>query len=78
MNAERILATTSISIPQDLLDRGKVHAHASYRTFSQYVSYLVDQDLKRADKRLDRHHATLSEAPRMHQLPILKNQAART
>jgi len=66
MNAERNLVTTSISIPEDLLDRAKAHASASYRTFSQYVSYLVHQDLKRADKRMDRHYAAVAEAPREH------------
>jgi hypothetical protein len=47
MSIDRNLTTTSISIPQSLLERAKVRAALSYRTFSQYVSYLIDQDLNR-------------------------------
>lgn len=47
MSIDRNLTTTSISIPQALLERAKVRAALSYRTFSQYVSYLIDQDLNR-------------------------------
>lgn len=41
------MATTSISIPTELLDEGKAHAADTYRTFSQYVCFLIDRDLRR-------------------------------
>jgi hypothetical protein len=47
MSVDRNLTTTSISIPCSLLERAKVQAALSYRTFSQYVSFLIDQDLNR-------------------------------
>ncbi len=47
MSVDRNLTTTSISIPCALLERAKVQAAISYRTFSQYVSFLIDQDLNR-------------------------------
>jgi hypothetical protein len=49
MNVERQLTNTSISIPYVLLERAKIHAALSFRTFSQYVSYLIDQDLGRSN-----------------------------
>ncbi len=47
MSFERHLTNTSISIPCNLLERAKVQAALTFRTFSQYVSYLIDQDLNR-------------------------------
>lgn len=47
MSDERRLTTTSISIPNALLQAAKVKAAQSFRTFSQYVSFLIDQDLSR-------------------------------
>jgi hypothetical protein len=47
MNTGRKFVSTSISVPENLLERAKVRAILSYRTFSQYVSYLIDQDLLR-------------------------------
>ncbi len=41
------MATTSISIPIELLDEGKAHAADTFRTFSQYVCFLIDRDLRR-------------------------------
>jgi hypothetical protein len=49
MSNNRDLITTSVSIPSDLIERARARAAASYRTFSQYVSYLIDQDLSQAD-----------------------------
>ncbi len=49
MSVDRNLTTTSISIPQALLDRAKVQAALSYRTFSQHVSYLIEQELNRVE-----------------------------
>ncbi len=48
MGIDRNLISTSISIPQSLLERAKTKAACSYRTFSQYVSYLIDQDLSQS------------------------------
>jgi hypothetical protein len=45
--ASKPMATTSISIPTELLDEGKAHAADTYRTFSQYVCFLIDRDLRR-------------------------------
>ncbi len=47
MSSNRELTTTSISIPTPLLEQGKAKATRSFRTFSQYVSLLIDQDLNR-------------------------------
>jgi hypothetical protein len=47
MSDERRLTTTSISIPNSLLQSAKIKAAQSFRTFSQYVSYLIDQDLSK-------------------------------
>jgi hypothetical protein len=47
MSTGRKFVSTSISIQENLLERAKVRAILSYRTFSQYVSYLIDQDLVR-------------------------------
>jgi hypothetical protein len=47
MSANRELTATSISIPVTLYKQGKLRAERSFRTFSQYVSYLIDQDIKR-------------------------------
>ncbi len=60
MNANRELTTTSISIPGPLLEQAKVQAALSFRTFSQYVSYLIYEDLNR-DK--PRELATLDRDP---------------
>jgi hypothetical protein len=49
MSGERNLVSTSISIQQPLLERAKTRAADTYRTFSQYVSYLIDQDLAKND-----------------------------
>jgi hypothetical protein len=50
MSTGRKFVSTSISIHENLLERAKVRAMLSYRTFSQYVSYLIDQDLVRNEK----------------------------
>ena len=47
MHPEREFTTTSISIPTELLDQVRIKAARSYRTLSQYISYLIDQDLRR-------------------------------
>ncbi len=49
MSTDRNLTTTSISIPQSLLERAKIQAALSFRTFSQHVSYLLEQDLLRKE-----------------------------
>ena len=49
MSGNRDLVTTSVSIPSELLERAKVRASASYRTLSQYVCYLIDQELVRSE-----------------------------
>jgi hypothetical protein len=56
MNTHRELMTTSVSIPAALLDRAKTHAASTYRTFSQYVSFLIDQDLARMEAETERRH----------------------
>jgi len=48
MRTDRDVVTTSISIKSTLLEQAKERAAHTYRTFSQYVSFLVDQDLRRA------------------------------
>lgn len=48
MRTDRDVVTTSISIKSTLLEQAKERAAHTYRTFSQYVSFLVDQDLKRS------------------------------
>ena len=48
MYQKRDLTTTSISISNGLLDEAKNRATLSFRTFSQYVSFLIHEDLHRA------------------------------
>ncbi len=45
MSDRREFTSTSISIPSILLRQARAKAAATYRNFSQYVSYLIDQDL---------------------------------
>ncbi len=47
MYPKRDLTTTSISISHALLEEAKTKAAQSFRTFSQYVSYLIHEDLHR-------------------------------
>jgi hypothetical protein len=49
MSPDRHLTNTSISVPAKLLQSAKTQAALSFRTFSQYVSYLIDQDLNRSN-----------------------------
>jgi hypothetical protein len=51
MNDNHPLTTTSISIPAPLLEEAKVRAALSFRTFSQYVSYLIHRDLTQNKQR---------------------------
>lgn len=43
--------STSVSIPTPLLAKAREKANMSYRTFSQYISYLISQDLRRSRER---------------------------
>ena len=43
---DRLFTTTSISIQAELYEKAKIQAASTYRTFSQYVCYLIDSDLK--------------------------------
>jgi hypothetical protein len=43
--------STSVSIPSLLLVRAREKANMSYRTFSQYISFLISQDLRRSRER---------------------------
>jgi hypothetical protein len=47
MSANREPIATWISIPVTVYEQGKLRAERSFRTFSQYVSYVIDQDIKR-------------------------------
>ena len=47
MSDHREFTSTSVSIPTTLLKQARAKAASTYRNFSQYVSYLVDQDLNR-------------------------------
>ncbi len=42
---KRDQTTTSISVSSELLEKARIRAAESFRTFSQYVSFLIYQDL---------------------------------